>query len=57
MLREGFEVRFVEVNHRPRLHGASKYGVLDRLVVGITDLFGVRWLQRRHRGWVETQEL
>jgi len=57
MLREGFEVRFVEVNHRPRLHGRSKYGVFDRLVVGITDLMGVRWLQRRYRGAVETEEL
>jgi dolichol-phosphate mannosyltransferase len=57
MLREGFEVRFVEVNHRPRLHGRSKYGVWDRLVVGITDLMGVRWLQRRYRGAVETEEL
>ena len=57
MLREGFEVRFVEVNHRPRLHGSSKYGVFDRLVVGVTDLMGVRWLQRRYRGAVETQEL
>jgi dolichol-phosphate mannosyltransferase len=57
MLREGYEVRFVEVNHRPRLHGTSKYGVWDRLVVGIYDLLGVRWLQRRHRGTVETEEL
>lgn len=57
MLREGYEVRFVEVNHRPRLHGASKYGVLDRLMVSITDLMGVRWLQRRHRGGVDTREL
>lgn len=57
MLREGFEVRFVEVNHRPRLRGMSKYGVLDRLVVGVTDLFGVRWLQHRFRGKVEIQEL
>jgi dolichol-phosphate mannosyltransferase len=57
MIREGFEVRFVEVNHRPRLHGKSKYGVWDRLVVGVTDLMGVRWLQRRYRGTVETEEL
>jgi len=57
MLREGFEVRFVEVNHRPRLHGRSKYGVWDRLLVGVTDLMGVRWLQRRYRGVVETEEL
>jgi dolichol-phosphate mannosyltransferase len=37
----------VAVNHRPRLHGQSKYGIGNRLWVGIVDLFGVRWLQRR----------
>lgn len=57
MMREGYEVRFVDVRHRPRLHGRSKYGVLDRLAAGVYDLFGVRWLQRRYRGAVETQEL
>ena len=39
----------VEVNHRPRTRGASNYGVSDRLWVGIVDLFGVMWLQRRAR--------
>ena len=40
---------FVEVlvNHRPRLRGRSNYGTLDRLAVGIIDLFGVLWLKRR----------
>jgi dolichol-phosphate mannosyltransferase len=47
VLREGGIVRSVPVNHRPRRRGASKYGVLDRLGVGITDLFGVMWLRRR----------
>jgi len=37
----------VSVNHRPRVYGQSKYGVWDRLWVGIVDIFGVRWLQRR----------
>ncbi|MBI5614731.1 MAG: glycosyltransferase family 2 protein [Gammaproteobacteria bacterium] len=37
----------VEVNHRPRLHGQSKYGIGNRLWVGIVDLFGVMWLRRR----------
>ena len=36
------------VNHRPRRRGVSKYGVFDRLGVGIIDLFGVMWLQRRN---------
>lgn len=47
MLREG-EMRTVEVSHRPRQHGKSKYGVGNRLWVGIVDMLGVRWLQRRH---------
>jgi dolichol-phosphate mannosyltransferase len=47
VLREGGVVRSVPVNHRPRERGISKYGVLDRLGVGITDLFGVVWLLRR----------
>lgn len=47
VLREGGTVRSVPVNHRPRRRGASKYGVFDRLGVGITDLFGVMWLRRR----------
>src|SRR5204862_4993943 len=47
VLREGGIVRSIRVNHRPPLRGRSKYGVLDRLGGGITDLFGVRWLRRR----------
>ena len=47
VLREGGVVRSVPVNHRPRRRGVSKYGVLDRLGVGIIDLLGVLWLQRR----------
>jgi dolichol-phosphate mannosyltransferase len=47
VLRAGGVVRSVPVNHRPRRRGASKYGVFDRLWVGIADLFGVMWLCRR----------
>jgi dolichol-phosphate mannosyltransferase len=47
VLREGGVVQSVPVNHRPRRRGASKYGVLDRLGVGIADLAGVMWLCRR----------
>jgi len=56
-MREGYEVRFVDVSDRPRLHGKSKYGVLDRLVVGISDVFAVRWLQTRFRGPDEPKEI
>lgn len=39
----------VQVNHRSRERGVSKYGLHNRLWVGIVDLFGVAWLQRRVR--------
>jgi dolichol-phosphate mannosyltransferase len=35
------------VNHRPRSKGRSHYGIVDRGLVGLVDLFGVAWLQRR----------
>lgn len=46
-LRQGDGVISVPVNHRPRSHGRSKYGLFDRLWVGIADLVGVMWLKRR----------
>lgn len=45
--RNGGTVLTVAVNHRPRRYGDSKYGLFDRLWVGIVDLIGVLWLQRR----------
>jgi dolichol-phosphate mannosyltransferase len=47
--RAGGRTVSVEVNHRPRSRGVSNYGTLDRLWVGIVDLFGVMWLKRRSR--------
>ena len=49
LVRAGGRVVSVPVHHRPRERGRSKYGTLDRLKVGIVDLFGVAWLQRRAR--------
>jgi glycosyltransferase involved in cell wall biosynthesis len=57
MLREGYEVRFVPVSHRPRGSGRSKYGVWDRALVGVRDIMGVMWLLRRFRGPAEIKEL
>ena len=48
-IRAGGRVESVPVNHRPRTRGQSNYGTLDRLWVGIFDLIGVFWLQRRWR--------
>jgi glycosyltransferase involved in cell wall biosynthesis len=57
MRREGGDVGFVPVGHRPRGVGRSKYTNLGRLMVSISDLLGVRWLIRRHRGPAGTEEL
>jgi dolichol-phosphate mannosyltransferase len=45
--RAGAKVISVEVGHRPRRSGRSNYGIHGRLWVGIVDLVGVAWLQRR----------
>ena len=45
--RHGGKIVSVPVSHRNREHGKSNYGTIDRLLVGIVDLFGVAWLQRR----------
>jgi dolichol-phosphate mannosyltransferase len=47
--RAGWNVISVKVTHRPRIRGASKYGIANRLWVGIIDLVGVMWLMRRAR--------
>jgi dolichol-phosphate mannosyltransferase len=57
MIREGYKVQFVDVNHRPRLHGQSKYTNFNRMLVGINDLLGVRWLQKRMRKLTDAKEL
>ncbi len=47
--RQGGQVMSIEISHRPRLKGQSKYGVHNRLWAGIVDMLGVRWLQRRRK--------
>lgn len=49
VLREGHRIGTVDVVDRPRRHGSSKYGILDRALVGVLDLYGVWWLRRRFR--------
>jgi len=47
--REGYEVTFQPVGHRPRTSGASKYTNFGRLLVSVPDLVGVIWLNARAR--------
>jgi dolichol-phosphate mannosyltransferase len=57
MLREGYAVEFLEVNHRHRGAGRSKYTNLGRLAANMTDLWGVMWLRSRARLPGGTDEL
>ena len=57
MLREGFAVEFLPVNHRQRSAGRSKYTNLGRLAANMTDLWGVMWLRSRARLPEGTDEL
>lgn len=49
MIREGYQVAFLPVNHRHRQTGRSKYTNLGRLWASLSDLLGVMWLQSRSR--------
>ena len=55
--REGYDIGYVDVVDRDRRHGASNYGLWDRLWVGILDLLGVWWLVRRKRRVPEATEI
>ena len=43
----GYRVTELPVNHRPRVHGVSKYGFGNRALRATTDMLGIRWLNSR----------
>jgi len=49
MIREGYQNRYVEVGHRHRETGRSKYTNWGRLRASFSDLVGVMWLKSRAR--------
>lgn len=49
VIQERYGVTHVDVVDRPRLHGQSHYGIVDRGIRGALDLFGVWWLRRRRK--------
>lgn len=57
MKASGVKVVLVDVSHRARTAGRSKYGVWDRLWVGVHDLIGVRWLMKRQVANVELEDV
>ncbi len=44
---QGYRVVEMDVNHRPRHAGVSKYGINNRLWRGLIDCVAIRWLQSR----------
>ena len=54
--RQGSRVISVPVSHRERMRGTSKYGMLNRLWVGIVDICGVMWLRRRYKSGLLVRE-
>jgi Glycosyltransferases involved in cell wall biogenesis len=53
--RAGGNILSVEVSHRPRKAGQSKYNINNRLWVGIIDLLGMLWLIRRAKNPVKEE--
>ena len=52
----GFRTIEVEVSHRPRRHGTSKYGVRNRALRGFVDLLAVRWLRSRRVAYTVAED-
>jgi glycosyltransferase involved in cell wall biosynthesis len=53
----GYTIGQVDVNHRPRIFGRSKYGLRNRMIRSLPDLLAVRWMMRRRLvGEVEKYE-
>jgi dolichol-phosphate mannosyltransferase len=44
----GYRVKQMPVNHRPRLGGRAKYGIGNRMIPGLLDLYAVRWMKSRY---------
>lgn len=57
MIREGYQNRFMDVGHRGRETGRSKYTNLGRLWAALSDLLGVMWLRTRSRNPGTVSEL
>ena len=45
----GYNTSFIDVNHRKRLHGKSKYGTIERLLKGIRDMVKVKKIIRNKK--------
>ena len=53
---EGYSSTQIEVNHRNRFKGKSKYCVSNRLFKSIYDLLAVKWMIKRHFNYKEKSD-
>lgn len=56
LLMQDAKLAQLPVNHRPRAAGQSKYTNLKRLSETASDLWAVRWMQKRYRRYQTTLE-
>ena len=56
-LREYGSIELVNVSHRSREAGVSKYGFWDRAWAGASDLLGVMWLIKRRAKHITTKDI
>ena len=54
---DGYDVEYMDVNHRERGAGRSKYTNFGRLWAALSDLRGVTWLIRRRRNPAGADEI
>ena len=47
----GYKTFFIDVNHRKRKYGVSKYGTINRLFKGIRDLYKVKKIIKNNKLW------
>ncbi len=51
---QGARIKEIPVNHRPRIHGESKYTIGSRAWRALFDLAAVRWMQSR---WIDERAI
>ncbi len=52
----GYKLTEIPVNHRPRVHGESKYKFGSRVIKATEDMFAVRWLLSRQLKYEAREE-
>ncbi len=53
----GGKIISINVNHRKRINGISKYSNFQRALVGIYDLFGIIWLRNRTQSSILVKQI